>query len=138
MQEPTFLRVSSEGTVESRWFGTVPADRRKAVLDSITDGTSLESYRWAPASEFDQLLRSDHVQLIGLSEHGRPGSKVMPLTEIDARWRYELDPNLRTVLDCGSARMPVECQDAAMFLSKSGFKDVVAVGLPRRPTACAM
>jgi hypothetical protein len=138
MQEPTFLRVSSEGIVESRWFGTVPAGRRKDVLNSITEGTSLESYQRAPASEFDQLLKSERIQLIALSEHGRPGSKLIPLNELDARWRYELNPNLRTLLDCSTAQIPVQCEDAAILLSKSGFNDVVAVGLPKRPTACAM
>jgi hypothetical protein len=138
MQEPTFLRINGDGYVESRWYGMVPAERRREVFESITEGSALERYRRVPVGDAGQLLRAGRVQLIALSERGPKGAKVIPVGELEARWRYELDPALTTLIDCSSAGLPVECQDAAIFLSRNGFRDVVAVGLPGRPSDCGM
>jgi hypothetical protein len=138
MQEPTFLRINGDGYVESRWFGMVPAERRREVFESITEGSTLERYRRVAERDAGRLLSAGRVQFIALSERGRKGSRVFPLSEIEARWRYELDPALTTLIDCSSAGLPVECQDAAILLSKAGFSDVVAVGLPVRPSDCGM
>jgi hypothetical protein len=129
---PTFLRLSYEGRVQSKWTGTVPAWRHDEVLTSITVGRSLEHYQTiVPAQLSAASVRSD-VQVLTLSrlpEAAGVTSVWIPFSELSVRAAYELDPRRTTLIDCGTTLKASTCQDAAIFLAKERF-DVITVGLP--------
>jgi hypothetical protein len=76
--------------------------------------------------------------VIALSPVGhRPGVayKMIPPGDLAVRAKYELREGAVTVIDCGTGPSVGGCQQAAITLSKMGYKVVVA-DLPRRSGRC--
>lgn len=136
---PTFMRVRSDGLIESMWTGSVPNEDHNRVFDSIVSGRSLDRFERISSSEFNQYPKDNGYQIIAISEIGlREGTptKVIPAGEIGTRARYELDRDVLTFVDCDSSLNPGSCQNAALLLLKQGF-NVVMIGLPKRQNFCA-
>jgi hypothetical protein len=135
---PTYLRVDSSGVIQSRWTGSVATALRGEVFASLVVGSSLDAYQVIPATEMDAYASRPRAQILALSElNKRPGSRVIPFSELDIRAKYELERDATTLIDCGTTLHPWQCQEAAMDLAKARFAEVVVVGLPARSNTCS-
>jgi hypothetical protein len=134
---PTYLRVDNFGVIRSMWTGTVSPAAHDEITESLVSGSSLEAYQTISSDELQGYINKAEVQLLALSElNRRPGSKMIPFSEMDVRAHYELDSNLVTIVDCQTTLHPSQCQAAARMLVKSRFKKVVVAGLPKRVSDC--
>jgi hypothetical protein len=136
---PTFMRVSHEGVVKSKWTGTIVKERESEVFDSLVTGTGLDSYGVMTPADLEDPAKSAGMQVLALSSIGTQGRKpsaVIPFNEVSIRSRYELDPDTPTVVDCGTSLSPGECQRAAFLLVKSDFNKVMVSGLQSRRNDC--
>jgi thiol-disulfide isomerase/thioredoxin len=135
---PSFLRVDDQGIVQSMWTNSIPPGTESEVLAGLATG-HLETYDKVSAAELAAYLTDSNYRILALSEIGHdlaPRASVIPFSELGVRAKYELNPEQRIVLDCGTALSPLACQQAAIVLSQMRFKQVIAVGLPPRRPGC--
>ena len=133
---PTILAVDSRGEVIASWVGTVAPDQVGVRVAELTAGRGARAYRAIEWSDAEALVKmSPDSQVLGLmgSQANSPfGSryKVIPANELVPRARYELRPDVPTVVDCDAAKSFIECQSALVTLSQIyRFKRLFAVGL---------
>jgi hypothetical protein len=135
---PSYVRVDSQGVIQSIWTGTVSSAKHNMVFASIVSGNSLEQYKSINRNELsDYLAKEPEAQMLGLSEIGKAsGMTSLPFDELGVRAKYELDKTRPVVIDCKTALEPLACQDAGMRLVKEDFQHVVVVDLERRTSDC--
>jgi hypothetical protein len=138
---PTIAAVDGRGVILAMWVGTVPPERQGEVLNMLTSGAGGQPCERITRAEFES--RASGVaspQVLALGEcAARPSQargiryRMMPTNEIAVRAANELRPDLPTFVDCGTAGSPWDCQEALLTLKALGFRNLMAVDLPRRP-----
>jgi hypothetical protein len=140
---PALFVLDKQGKIVSRWIGSVPKSRRQSFLTDLLSGSPLQHYGRISTQELAGLLKEPGpIQLVGLRPPPAPlrrvsEYKVIPINDPIVRANYELDWNVRTFVDCGTATTSYECQAAAFELAAMNFVEVSAVDLPRRSGSCS-
>jgi hypothetical protein len=134
---PTFIRVADNGTIRNKWIGVVPDARHDEVFGALTAGARVFHYDVVPSAALSEYVANAKYQIVVLSEIGlSERARVIPALDLPIRAAYELDPSLPVIVDCGSAPSSFDCQKAVNSLAQMKFPQVLAAGLPRRPSAC--
>lgn len=134
---PTIAAVKPDGTILALWTGSVEQAMEDKLESKITQGTSDPLCRRVPRTGAEYLIsRQPLTQILALDNSSSPPvgglrHKVIPVSELSVRARYEMNSSYTTVVDCG-VQTVYECQEALLTLSKMGFHDLVALDLPRR------
>ncbi len=141
---PALFVLDKQGKIVSRWIGSVPKSRRQLSWNGSTVWIALTAL-WKDCStqELAGLLKEPGpIQLVGLRPPPAPlrrvsEYKVIPINDPIVRANYELDWNVRTFVDCGTATTSYECQAAAFELAAMNFVEVSAVEGRRRSGSCS-
>lgn len=135
---PTVLRLNNDGKIVSMWTGWVAPASEKTVLNALESGSSLEHYVTVREDEVPKYARRAGAIVLSLSFDGaRNGasSKVIPANELATRAQYELARDHLIVVDCGTVRAALACQESILHLVRMKY-NAVAAGLPRNSTSC--
>jgi len=136
---PTIAAVDGRGVILAMSMGTVSPERQNEVLSDLTSGAGVEPYERINRPEFERRAsRLAAPQVLALRESAALPSRgikyrMMPSSEISARAAYELHPDVATLVDCGTALSPWDCQEALLTLKALRFRNLIAVDLPSRP-----
>jgi hypothetical protein len=106
----------------------------ESILHSIIEGHFAGYERITPA-ELPSYIGNAGYQLLTLSEPHHEHAIFIRVDELGVRARYELNPAVPVVVECG--RVPAfACQFAANALTQLRFRKVIVAGLPSRPAGC--
>ena len=120
------------------WTGWVSPSREGTVLDALASGASLERYLTIRRDDLPKYAGRPGAVILSLSPDGARKdvpSKVVPSDELADRARCELDRNKLTIVDCGTVRSALECQESILHLVRMKYR-AVAAGLPRNSGSC--
>ncbi len=131
---PTLLRVDRGGRIVTKWTGTASPSNRERIFNAFVRGSSLESYETIPESDLAAYSRTsgmDVIALSGVKSGAGVPEKLIPVSELATRARYELSTDRIAVIDCATS-LTRSCDEAAIILVKEGFKVIAAGMLPHK------
>lgn len=138
---PTVLLVDAFGNIRRIWVGELSTKRQEDIKGFFRNKTLLAGQRTSTdsgdpnlgSSDILELQRRDAAVLLDVRErsdfaieHHRDAVNI-PLEELPTRIPFELDAEVRTIVDCSRLTRASLCQNALDRLAEHDFRDIAAL-----------